>query len=119
MSVAERRKFACARHLMIAISLKFNEITDFHFFVYFLLWGFPVGSESKESACNTGGLGSIPGLTRFSEEGSGYLLQYSGMENSMDRILVGYTLHNHKQSDMTDQKFYPGDFLFSFFGLLC
>ena len=85
MSVAERRKFACARHLMIAISLKFNEITDFHFFVYFLLWGFPVGSESKESACNTGGLGSIPGLTRFSEEGSGYLLQYSGLENSMDR----------------------------------
>ena len=70
---------------MIAISLKFNEITDFHFFVYFLLWGFPVGSESKESACNTGGLGSIPGLTRFSEEGSGYLLQYSGLENSMDR----------------------------------
>ena len=63
----------------------FNEITDFHFLVYFLLWGFPGGSESKESACNAGGLGSIPGLTRSSGEGNGYLLQYSGLENSMDR----------------------------------
>ena len=70
---------------MIAISWMFNEITDFHFLVYFLLWGFPGGSESKESACNAGGLGSIPGLTRSSGEGNGYLLQYSGLENSMDR----------------------------------
>ena len=47
----------------------FNEITGFHFFVCFLLWGFPGGSESKESAYNAGGLGSVPGLTRSSEEG--------------------------------------------------
>ena len=63
----------------------FNEITGFHFFVCFLLWGFPGGSESKESAYNAGGLGSVPGLTRSSEEGNGYLLQYSGLENYMDR----------------------------------
>ena len=46
--------------------------------------GFPGSSEGK-SACNSGGLGSIPGLGRFSGEGNGYPLQYSCLENSMDR----------------------------------
>ena len=43
------------------------------------------GSDGKESACNTRDLGSIPGLGRCPGEGNGYLLQYSGLENSMDR----------------------------------
>ena len=43
----------------------------------------PGGSDSKESTCNAGDLGSIPGLRR-SPEGKGYPLQYSGLENSMD-----------------------------------
>ena len=47
--------------------------------------GFPGGSDSKESACNVGDLGSISGLERFPGEENGYLLQYSYMENSMDR----------------------------------
>ena len=47
--------------------------------------GFPSGSDGKESACNMGDLGSIPGLGRSPGEGNGYLLQYSGLENSMDR----------------------------------
>ena len=47
--------------------------------------GFSGGSESKESACNVGDLGSIPGLGRFPGEENGYLLQYSYMKNSMDR----------------------------------
>ena len=47
--------------------------------------GFPGGSGPKESMCNAGDLGSIPGLGRFPGEGSGYPLQYSGLENSMDR----------------------------------
>ena len=38
----------------------------------------PGGSDSKESACNVGDLGSIPGLRRFPGEGKGYPLQYSG-----------------------------------------
>ena len=46
--------------------------------------GFPGGSAGKESACNAGDLGSIPGLGRSPGEGEGYLLQYSGLENSMD-----------------------------------
>jgi len=45
---------------------------------------FPYGSAGKESACNAGDLGSIPGLGRSPGEGKGYLLQYSSLENSMD-----------------------------------
>ena len=48
--------------------------------------GFPGGSAGKESACNLGDLGSIPGLGRSPEEGNGYPLQYSGLKNSMDCI---------------------------------
>ena len=39
----------------------------------------------KESTCNMGDLGSIPGLGRSFGEGNGYPLQYAGLENSMDR----------------------------------
>ena len=46
---------------------------------------FPGGSDGKESACNEGYLGSIPGLGISSGEGDSYPLQYSGLENSMDR----------------------------------
>ena len=49
--------------------------------------GFPDGSDGKESACNVGDLGSIPGLERSPGEGNGYLLQYSSLENSMDCIV--------------------------------
>ena len=48
--------------------------------------GFPGGSAAKESTCNTGDLGLIPGLGRFPGEGKGYPLQYSGLGNSMDCI---------------------------------
>ena len=44
------------------------------------------GSAGKESTCNVGDLESIPGLGRSPGEGKGYLLQYSGLENSMDGI---------------------------------
>ena len=47
--------------------------------------GFPGGSDSKESACNARDLGSVPGLRRSPGEGNGYSLQYSCLENSMDR----------------------------------
>ena len=51
-------------------------------------WGFPCGSSGKESPCNVGDLGSIPGLGSSPGEGKGYPLQYSGMENSMNCIIV-------------------------------
>ena len=53
------------------------------------LWGFPDSSVGKESACNAGDLGSIPGLGRSPGEGKGCPLQYSGLENSMDCIVHG------------------------------
>ena len=53
--------------------------------------GFPCGSDGKESACNVGDLGSIPGLGRSPGEGKGYPLQHSGLENSMDCIVHGVT----------------------------
>ena len=46
---------------------------------------FPGGSESKESACSAGDLGSIPVSGRSSGEGNGNPLQYSCLENPMDR----------------------------------
>ena len=54
------------------------------FLLHWLLLHFPCGSVGKESACNAGYLGSIPGLGRSPLEGKGYPLQYSGLENSMD-----------------------------------
>ena len=47
--------------------------------------GFPGGSDGKESAYNAGDLGSIPGLGRSPGEGKGCPVQYSGLENSVDR----------------------------------
>ena len=54
-----------------------------------ILWGFSGSSAGKESACNAGDLGSIPGLGRSPGEGKGYPLQYSGLENPMDSIVHG------------------------------
>ena len=51
--------------------------------------GFPDSSVGKESACNSGDLGSIPGSGRSAGEGKGYPLQYSGLEHSMDYIVHG------------------------------
>ena len=53
--------------------------------------GFSGGSARKESACNVGDLGLIPGLGRSPGEGNSYPLQYSGLENSMDCIVFGVT----------------------------
>ena len=47
--------------------------------------GFPGASNGKESTCNAGDMGSIPGLVRSPGEGHGNPLQYSGLENPMDR----------------------------------
>jgi len=52
---------------------------------YTCIWGFPGGSDSKAHTCSIGDLGLIPGLGRSPEEGNGYSLQYSCLENSVDR----------------------------------
>ena len=57
--------------------------TVFIIFKLLLLITFPSGSAGKESACNMGDLGLMPGLGRSPGEGNSYPLQYSGLENSM------------------------------------
>ena len=57
--------------------------------LYFVLLGFPDGSAGKESTCNAGDLGWIPGLGRSPGGGNGYPLQYSGLENSMNCMVHG------------------------------
>ena len=52
---------------------------------------FPGGSDGKESACNAGDLGSIPGLEKSPGERNSYPFQNSGLENSMDCIVYGVT----------------------------
>ena len=65
--------------------------------------GLPGGSDCKESACNAKNLGSIPGLGRSPGERNGYPLQYSGLENSMDREAWEVTvLGATKSLDMTE-----------------
>ena len=68
-------------------------ITQSQIFINFVLvhklGGFPCGSAGKESACNVGNLGSIPGLGRSPEEGQGYSHLNPGLENSMDCLVLG------------------------------
>ena len=65
---------------------------------------FPGGSDNKESTCNVGDLGSIPGLGRFPGGGKDYPLQYSCLENPHGpSSLVGYCPWGHKESDMTER----------------
>ena len=66
--------------------------------------GFPGGAAGKESPCNAGYLGSIPGLGRSPGEGKGYLLQYSGLENSIDCIVHGFTKSWHNWATLTNVK---------------
>ena len=66
--------------------------------------GFLGGSGSKESACNAGDVGSVPGLGRYCGEGNGNPLQYSCLENSMDRGAWQATVSGvTKESDTTEQ----------------
>ena len=57
------------------------------------------GSAGKESACNTGDLGSIPGLGRSPGEGKDYPLQYSCLENPMDCVIHGVAKSRTQLSD--------------------
>ena len=68
--------------------------------------GFPGGSDGKESACNEGDLGSTPGSGRSPGEGNGNPLQYSCLENPMDRGTCRHSPCGRKESDMTKQQTY-------------
>ena len=64
------------RHRVVLFLVFRNLRTVFHFLG---------GSDGKESVCNAGGSGSIPGLGRSPGEGNDYALHHSCLENSMDR----------------------------------
>ena len=64
--------------------------------------GFPDGSDSKESTCNAGDLGSIPELGRSPGGGCGNPRQYFCLENSHGQRSLGYSPWGHKESDTTE-----------------
>ena len=64
---------------------------------------FPCDPAGKETACNAEDLSSIPGLGRSPGEGNGNPLQYSGLENPMDRGAWQATVHRLAESDTTEQ----------------
>ena len=70
----------------------------FQYYWIFELACFPGSSDNKESACNEGDPGSIPGSGRSSGEGNGYLLQYSCLENPKDRGARWATVHGVTKS---------------------
>ena len=66
--------------------------------------GFPDSSVDKESSCDAGDLGSIPGLGRSPGEGRGNSLLYSCLENPHgQRRLVGYSPWGYKELDTTER----------------
>ena len=78
-------------HLMIG---SLYSVTSFTHFPHF-----PGGSDGKESACNGGDLGLIPGLGRSPGERKGYPIRYSGLENSMGGIVLEVTKSQKPLSD--------------------
>ena len=69
-------------------------------YIVAIIQGFPGGSDSKESACNMGDLGSILVLGRSPGERNVYALQYSCLGNSMDRGAWRATVHGVTKSEM-------------------
>ena len=73
-------------------------------------WGFPGGSDGKESACTVGDVGSIPGLGRSLGDGNGNPHQYSCPENPMDREAWRAKVHGvaKNQTRLSDYHFHMG-----------
>ena len=68
-------------------NIKKNVYLNIHIYMYMYTWASLVAQLGKES-CNVGDFGLIPGLGRSPEEGNGYPLQYSDLENSMDHTHI-------------------------------
>ena len=69
---------------------------------FYYMYQLPWWLSSKESACNAGDTGSVPGLERFRGEGNANWLQYFCQENPMDREASQATAHSVTELDMTE-----------------
>ena len=85
------------------LAICYFQLLFFHLLV-FILMSFPGSSAGKESVCSAGDPGSTPGLGRSPEEGIGYTLQYSCLENPHgQRSLEGYSPWGCKELETTEQ----------------
>ena len=93
--------------LYLSLWSVFLHSTSFHngfLKIVMMKLGFPGAVDGKESTCNAGDLGVIPVSGRSPGEGNGYPLQYSCLENSMDRWAWEATVHGVTELDVTEQR---------------
>ena len=115
----------CAEHQPPGVHTSYERCILSHVLVLDLvrttIWGFPHGSDGKESVCNAGDLGLIPGSGRSPGKGNGYPLQYSCLENVVDRgtwwaTVRGVTKSWTQLSDLTILTFHrPLSFWFLYY----
>ena len=79
------------------------QVLELFYCYYCYYYCVPGGSDGKESACNVGELGSIPGLGRSLGEGNDNPFQYSCLEISIDRGTWQATVHEAAKSNTTEQ----------------
>ena len=82
-----------------------NICVEAYMWKHYVNISFPGDSDGKESICNEGDLGSIPGLGRSPGEVNSYPLQYSDLENSVDCIVHGVTKRIKVLSHLTMSNF--------------
>ena len=76
-----------------------------------IAWNFPGGSNDKESACNVGDPGLIPGLRRSPGEGNGNPLQYPCLENPVDKGSWWASVHGVENEQLTHTHNFKGALL--------
>ena len=89
--------------------VRFKLVTMVSLCYMYFTTGFPSGSDSEESACRAGDMGSIPGLGRSPGEGNGIPLQYSCLGNPMDRGAWWAAVHG-----VTNSQTWLSNFTFTF-----
>ena len=86
----------------VEVHVSFQTMFFSGYIIFLWIYNFPRGSDGKESACSAGDLGAMPGLGRSLGEGNGNPLQYSCLENPMDRGGWWAAVHEIAELDMTE-----------------